>query len=740
MEEIRSDVDKIMDFLRSLHGQDASFSTIEQNTSLTHTRVRKWVRLLEEKRQVQVRYHFTSERVRWIGAEKKTDEPAGSAEYRIRTEDASSPYVPRNERARGHIGERVERRYPGPSILDQADYPRAIADEEKTAQPSFTPPGRTAQETGQTAQETWRTAQEEKSGSEPVEERAQEEKPDSVPPLNEKMAASEKEAVPSAEAAPQKEAASQNEAALEKETTPGDGATPQKEERPVPDRPVPATENLPPRLFDIGLALGKTGPGRIHGAGSASAKDELSTSSGSGMPTTFALQSAPRMFPKPLLMPTVPIPQPVRIEFSADIPLSPVQKNDPQFSKMSQKLKKQMALIGARSRRIAKLEAQKRRLLAEVYQPLEHKLDQDVEQVSGKLLDFERRILDLHARSARLPDEMEDVSSQQTDMAEMSAQLQQVYDETSHVVSEALASLGESRESMSSHVELISAGVQGEERYLAEMTGTVNALGAMQAEVEARLSEARQAIEDEQARLREADRKLEALVGVKASLEAELLASSKEIRTQKLSLSELERHISRLDDVQRWVASNREEYDRKMLALADYIKNAQGDYSALKESIDASFARRYISELRNLSLSYEFEYAQAHRMEEDIDMRLSRAKEQLSALVLKARSIADLQEVQLAEISGPSAQRATEGVMRGEKVEKAFLKDKGRERMRELILRTIEEAPEFGGSAKEKEKKNGAEDRPRTPSSDARSNASSSRRPKKKPAKGKKKR
>ncbi|MFH1094940.1 MAG: hypothetical protein V1728_01865 [Candidatus Micrarchaeota archaeon] len=729
MEEIRSDVDKIMDFLRSLHGQDASFSTIEQNTSLTHARVRKWIRLLEEKRQVQVRYHFTSERVRWIGAEKKTDEPAGSAESRIRTEDASSPYAPRNERAQAHIGARVERSYPGPSVLDSADYPRAIADEEKTAQPSFTPPGRTAQETehvaqetGQTAQEAEHAAQEAERGSEPVEERAQEEKPDSVPPLHEETAASQKEA------------------ALEKETTPGDGVTPKKEERAVSDRPIPALENLPPRLFDIGLALGKTGPGRIRDAGSSSAKDALSTSSGSGMPTTFALQSAPRMFPKPLLMPTVPIPQPVRIEFSADIPLPLVQKNDPQFSKMNQKLKKQMALIGARSRRIAKLEAQKRRLLAEIYQPLEHKLDQDVQQVSGKLLDFEQRILDLHARSARLPDEMEDVSAQQTDMAEMSAQLQQVYDETSHVVSEALASLGESRESMSRHVELISAGVQGEERYLAEMTGTVNALGAMQAEVEARLSEARQAIEDEQARLREADGKLEALVGVKASLEAELLASSKEIRTQKLSLSELERHISRLDDVQRWVASNREEYDRKMLALADYIKNAQGDYSALKESIDASFARRYISELRNLSLSYEFEYAQAHCMEEDIDMRLSRAKEQLSALVLKARSIADLQEVQLAEISGPSAQRAKEGVMRGEKVEKAFLKDKGRERMRELILRTIEEAPEFGDAAKGKEKKNGAEDRPRTPSSDARSNASSSRRSKKKSAKGKKKR
>ncbi len=687
MEEIKGDIDKIMDFLRSLHGTDVHFADIAKNTSLTHERVRRLVHLLEEKRQVKVEYHFASERVRWIGREKKTEEQAGIP-------------GPAHERARAHIGERTERRYPDPSIFDQAYYPYVKEEAKKTQFPPLNasgspPPGKP-----------------EESGAKEPENEAL------APDIDEPPAQTER----SATAGPLDKAAET--AAMEKIETEKDGIlTPQKEqETPAPQKPpetgeapvpqkeagLPDPKNLPPRLAGIDLALGKTGFGGTQGAYPASAKGSFSPSSDAGMPTAFALQTAARIFPKPMSMKPVSIPQPVRVEFVSAIPLPPMTKRGPEISKMSEKLKRQVGLIGAKSRKIAKLEEEKRRLLLEVYQPLEHKLDEDVQRVSGKLLDFERRILDLHAHAVRLPEEMEDVAAQQTDLAEVSAQLQQVYDETTHVVSEALTSLNESRESMSRHVELISAGVQSEERHLSEMTDTANALCGMQAEVEARLSEARQAIEDEQARLAEADEKLAGLVAVKTSLEAELYSSSKDIRTQKLALFELERHISRLDDVHAWVKTNREEYDRKMSALADYIKNAQGDYAALKESIDSSFAGRYLAELRNLSLSYEFEYAQAHRMEEDIDARLSHTKEQITALVSKAKSIADLQETQLAEISGPAGQRARDGIGRAETVEKAFLQDKKRKRMRELILRTIEEAPELpspGGKKEERKRR-----------------------------------
>ena len=90
------------------------------------------------------------------------------------------------------------------------------------------------------------------------------------------------------------------------------------------------------------------------------------------------------------------------------------------------------------------------------------------------------------------------------------------------------------------------------------MQSALSTLSGLQAEVEARMQEARIAMEEEQANLNSAGEMLSNLAASKAQMTGEVQMAVGELKTQKRALSDLDNHLSRIDQVQAWVERNRE--------------------------------------------------------------------------------------------------------------------------------------------------------------------------------------
>ncbi len=706
MDEIRTDVDRLIHALQSAPGQQQTINQLAGQLNLSPAQVKKWVGILESEKRVKLKYSFNNVHVNWVpgSAAPKDKNPTrletpadGRASRKNGHYAASAPDIPPfeaperlSEQERADEQKQLSDSSSGGSYYSiglgklstrhtQAQAPISIetlADIAREAEERY------HRELEQKERLRARQAQERQGGR-------QKESPDAQ---SADAQTSQKESPE-----PEAEAETQADERAENKALPKEPDESEMKESEFASLALIASEPVAPA----------SGRRKTDGAysGEMTTTDETAAT-GDGRTAEPASSLPMPLAPMPSRM--RPIRTPARrayslaraasaamepVSFSSSVQLPPMPKSDPEAMRFNEKLQAAMARIKQKADELDKLKERKRQLLREVYRPMERKMEAGADAIAEALLKYENRLLKLRERASQLPTEVADLDERQAQMARVAVEMQRVYDETAHLLTESLTVILESREKAATQLSVVRDGVGAQEAQVGIMRHSLDELSVLQAEVEARIAEAHAALQDEQANLNRAQEMFSQLSGLKAETEGQMQTAAGELKAQKRALHEMDVHLSRIDQVQNWVQQNRGEYDKRMRQLAEYIHSADEEYAVLRESVETGFVRRHLKELRALSESFEFELSQANTMEENVDEQIAQTRGQMGSLIAQAKRIAYLQEMQLEEDRGGRQDAAHRALGREAMFASMSGRDRERTRIRSMIAQVIEGKP-----------------------------------------------
>jgi chromosome segregation ATPase len=185
-----------------------------------------------------------------------------------------------------------------------------------------------------------------------------------------------------------------------------------------------------------------------------------------------------------------------------------------------------------------------------------------------------------------------------------------------------------------------------------ELEQTLQQISQLEGEASNRVIEARAALAEQAERLASAEKHSQELSLLKSEIVEGVSSIKREMGATKAVLTGLEKQMEQMRQVELYAQSIRQDYEQKMGELSNYIKHGNEDFETLRESVEANFVRRYLKELRELTESYGYEFAQAKKVEGSIDERIYDEKKRLEDLMEEGRKIAHLYELQSKEVQG----------------------------------------------------------------------------------------
>jgi len=351
----------------------------------------------------------------------------------------------------------------------------------------------------------------------------------------------------------------------------------------------------------------------------------------------------------PPMRPSIPSVRKPLSEIAAEPILPPLPKIDDASMRVSGKLKSKIAAARAKMAQIEQIKGEKKRLLIEVYRPMETKLEAEAGAITEKLIELENQLLGIREQAAGVPNEVAELAGEQERIVQISAEMRRIYSETDRQMTQSVQAMARSKQVAADRMREVGSAITQQQETLARLQEQNNEMGQSQESAAGRIAQAREALAAQEAQLSAAEENLRATMEYRAQVAQQLQAGQQEIEIQRAALADIDHQLGKMDEVQAWVEAHQTEYNQRMARLNEYIQTAGGEYNKLKAAIDSGFIHKYLHDLRALSESYEFEMAQAQQVEVNIDARLEEAKRELTALIAQAREVADAQELSMAQ-------------------------------------------------------------------------------------------
>lgn len=318
----------------------------------------------------------------------------------------------------------------------------------------------------------------------------------------------------------------------------------------------------------------------------------------------------------------------------------------------SDRLARQVKKIISQTQEIESLRMEKEKLLTEHYNPMQRKLESEIETISDRVLRMEKNILGMQQRASELPSKVTGVEKLQLSSIKAHAEMRRAYDEASALIEESNRLLADEREKMEIIAEQSRLEISAHKSKTVELEQTLSQISHMEQEASNRVISARATLAEQAERLAEAETHAKELASLKEEISEGVAELKREISSTKGVLTGLEKQISQLRQIEIWADSISQDYGQKMSELGDYVRNGNEEFDTLRESVEANFVRRYLRELRQLTDSYTFEFNQVRQVEGDIDKRVEEEKKKLEALLEEGRKISYLYELQSKEPEG----------------------------------------------------------------------------------------
>lgn len=318
----------------------------------------------------------------------------------------------------------------------------------------------------------------------------------------------------------------------------------------------------------------------------------------------------------------------------------------------SEKLARQIKKIISQTQQIESLRMEKEKLLTEHYLPMQRRLESEIETISDRILRMEKNIVGLHQRASDLPGKVTEVEKLQLSSLKAHGQMRRAYDEASALIEESNRLLSEEREKLEMVSEQSRQEIAAHRAKTEELEGVLSEISQMELEASNRVMQARATLAEQAERLASAETHAKELTSLKEEIAQGVTDLKREISATKGILTGIDKQMEQMRQVELYTESLRNDYDKKIGELGDYVRHGNEEFDTLRESVEANFVRRYLRELRQLTDSYTFEFNQVKKTEEGIDKRVEEEKKNLESLLEEGRKISYLYELQAKEPAG----------------------------------------------------------------------------------------
>ncbi|MFA5930076.1 MAG: hypothetical protein WC861_04290 [Candidatus Micrarchaeia archaeon] len=312
----------------------------------------------------------------------------------------------------------------------------------------------------------------------------------------------------------------------------------------------------------------------------------------------------------------------------------------------SERIERQMKRIERQAREIDALRQEKEKLLSDHYIPLQNRLESELETISDRVLHVQSKVAALQKNAADLPAKIGSVEKVQISSIKAHGEMRRAYDEACVLLEESGRQLAEEREKMELILEQSREELSRHSSMSGELHDTMKRIGEMEGAAASSVSAARAALAEQAERLASAEAHANDLRALRGEIGESIGEMKREVASAKRVLSDLERQMGSMRQIEEYANGIRKDYDARMLEIDDYIKNGNTEFETLRESVEASFVRRYLRELRSLTESYSFEFGQARKAEGDIDARIAEERKKLESLFEEGKKISYLFETQ----------------------------------------------------------------------------------------------
>ncbi|HQT44558.1 MAG TPA: hypothetical protein PLO51_01145 [Candidatus Micrarchaeota archaeon] len=321
---------------------------------------------------------------------------------------------------------------------------------------------------------------------------------------------------------------------------------------------------------------------------------------------------------------------------------APMPKPEKKIITLSDMLSAQMEKIRTQEERISSIKEEKAGLLVKHLEPVERKLEAEIETVSDKLLEKQRIILELEKQATGIPEIVEGIDQKNAKISEVEEEARKALDnariELEDILSEleGIKSLSQDRmdelEKTSAAANAKLEGVKKSHENIDKLIETANG----------RIEATRAAVEEQVSRLEEVESQMDSLEEYKKALEDDMAQAAKAIERQKNLARVLAEHTGTIEAVEGYTRRQFEEYEKQVEALSELSASNERDFAALRESVETSFVRRYVSELSGILRRHEYEIGQAVEAEKGIDARIEIEKAKLKGLIDEGKEMAQM--------------------------------------------------------------------------------------------------
>lgn len=315
------------------------------------------------------------------------------------------------------------------------------------------------------------------------------------------------------------------------------------------------------------------------------------------------------------------------------------QRSDDEMVSLKKSLAQYMDEIGSQKSTIEKLKAERERLLAESYLPLETRFKSAYESIAEKLLEKEGKLIEMKERVLELPGKIGEASKLEAALGRIRQEGRHAVTANREEMDKLKKSLREEDERLRNEISSIAEELKGRRTEIVDIAKSMGDLSDREQGIKREMEELNKS-------LAEVNETVASAYGSMAQISQNRAELTRRLENIRIALearsNEASESYSRLRDVRKAESVINEyisDYQKKISEIEDYAKESEKDLSKLKEFAEVKYIRGYLKELENISATYEQELENVNAQEKGIDERIEGAKDRLNQLLRESREL-----------------------------------------------------------------------------------------------------
>ena len=309
------------------------------------------------------------------------------------------------------------------------------------------------------------------------------------------------------------------------------------------------------------------------------------------------------------------------------------------YVRLSEKYKSYLDLVNRQADELVKLRGEREKLYREGFLTLEKKFESELDAMTSKLLDNEKKVMELYNKAVSIPSRVVKLDENMMTLREMEAESENQLREARESISKRLA---KKRRIVSSDLETLHALEEELQAGLERVKGVekVNVrLQHIEDEINAQMAGAAKHLAESQKRVDELAASLAELRETKNRIGGETRRIKSQTAAEITELQGIGGELKRFDSLEQRLGRRLEEHERVLAEFKEFVRLTEGQYSELRDLVESQFVDKYAGELNSLLKSYEFSVNSLADRDQELARQANESKRRIIHLISDAKGI-----------------------------------------------------------------------------------------------------